>query len=529
MTSLGSCLHLQWHTRCWRNNCQSKLWTRFSRSVSFTQKAEASRRYQRTLDRVTQRFLTDFLRTYCFSRSLKNNSSDPEETSEDPTAKRSYLWNHRQMYQQTPSTNINNQCHNSSETERRWEDLLHTNGRYQSLDGLGQRFFDFSVMSYNILSQKLLYDNAHLYKHCSLPILKWNYRLRNIMKEIQRHNADILCLQEVQEDHYETQVKPSLESLGYHCEYKKRTGNKVDGCAVVFKQASFSLVSCHPVEYFKRDIPLLDRDNVGLVLLLKPKLEKGITNHLCVANTHLLYNPRRGDIKLTQLGLLLAEISHVSKQSDGSTCPVVLCGDFNAVPWSPLYRFIRERKLEYHGIPVGKVSGQDEKRKGQRILSVPLWPQCLGISQQCQYEDPSPSSIRSGEGSRINKSCIEHSLNLTSAYSHHSSKRGRPEITTCHSKRAMTVDYIFYSPTSRDTSLNSVKGSLVENRPSLCHLLIFPGFRPWCLLLSRTSWHCCKTLIRQVLLHIGGNTSKSLFSSSSLYLLDIKAASAPCS
>ncbi|KAG5276528.1 hypothetical protein AALO_G00106710 [Alosa alosa] len=84
----------------------------------------------------------------------------------------------------------------------------------------------------------------------------------------------ILCLQEVQEDHYETQVKPSLESLGYHCEYKKRTGNKVDGCAVVFKQASFSLVSCHPVEYFKRDIPLLDRDNVGLVLLLKPKLEK---------------------------------------------------------------------------------------------------------------------------------------------------------------------------------------------------------------------------------------------------------------
>ncbi|KAG5276526.1 hypothetical protein AALO_G00106690 [Alosa alosa] len=69
-------------------------------------------------------------------------------------------------------------------------------------------------------------------------------------------------------------------------------------------------------------------------------------------------------------------------------------------------------------------------------------------------------SIRSGEGSRINKSCIEHSLNLTSAYSHHSSKRGRPEITTCHSKRAMTVDYIFYSPTSRDTSLNSESDGL---------------------------------------------------------------------
>ncbi|XP_062407363.1 protein angel homolog 2 isoform X2 [Sardina pilchardus] len=436
MTSLGSSVHLQRHTGCWRNSCQSKFWTRFSCSTAFTQKAVA---YQRSVkDRITQRFRTDFARSYW---TLKNNYSDLEETSGHSPAKRSYLLNHRQMYQQTPSTNIN-------KIERRWEDLFHTNGRYQSLDGLGQRFFDFSVMSYNILSQKLLHDNAHLYKHCSLPILKWNYRLRNMMKEIQRHNADILCLQEVQEDHYETQVKPSLESLGYHCEYKKRTGNKVDGCAVVFKQASFSLVSCHPVEYFKPDIPLLDRDNVGLVLLLKPKLEKGISNHLCVANTHLLYNPRRGDIKLTQLGLLLAEISHVSKQADGSTCPVILCGDFNAVPWSPLYRFIRERKLEYHGIPVGKVSGQDEKRKGQRILNVPLWPQCLGISQQCQYEDPSTSAIRSDEGSKINRSSIEHSLNLSSAYSHHSSKRGRPEITTCHSRRAMTVDYIFYSPTS---------------------------------------------------------------------------------
>ena len=144
-------------------------------------------------------------------------------------------------------------------------------------------------------------------------------------------------------------------SLGYHCEYKKRTGKKPDGCAVVFKQDSFSLVSCHPVEYFKPGIPLLDRDNVGLVLLLQPKVEKGITNHLCVANTHLLYNPRRGDIKLAQLGLLLAEISHVAKQSDGTTCPVILCGDFNSAPWSPLYHFIRESKLEYHGIPMGKV------------------------------------------------------------------------------------------------------------------------------------------------------------------------------
>lgn len=142
---------------------------------------------------------------------------------------------------------------------------------------------------------------------------------------------------------------------GYHCEYKRRTGKKPDGCAVVFKRSRFSLLSHTPVEYFRRGIPLLDRDNVGLILLLQPVGTSSTSCRVCVANTHLLYNPRRGDIKLTQLAMLLAEIYRVARQADGETCPVLLCGDFNSVPWSPLYSFIKESKLEYVGMPIGKV------------------------------------------------------------------------------------------------------------------------------------------------------------------------------
>lgn len=142
---------------------------------------------------------------------------------------------------------------------------------------------------------------------------------------------------------------------GYHCEFKRRTGLKPDGCAVVFKRERFSLVSCHPLEYFRRGIPLLDRDNIGLVLLLRPIDCNGSFANICVANTHLLYNPRRGDIKLAQLALLMAEISQVAKLPDGGVCPLVLCGDFNSVPWSPLYQFIKESRLEYDGMPIGKV------------------------------------------------------------------------------------------------------------------------------------------------------------------------------
>lgn len=141
---------------------------------------------------------------------------------------------------------------------------------------------------------------------------------------------------------------------GYQCEYKKRTGNKPDGCAVIFKVSRLSLLSSNPVEFFRSGDALLDRDNVGLVLLLRPNgaERRGAdpSAFLCVANTHLLYNPNRGDIKLAQLAILLAEIGRLSRLPDGSANPVVLCGDFNSTPRSPLYGFLTTGRLDYRGL-----------------------------------------------------------------------------------------------------------------------------------------------------------------------------------
>ncbi|NXA13958.1 ANGE2 protein, partial [Sapayoa aenigma] len=328
--------------------------------------------------------------------------------------------------------------------------------------------FDFTVMSYNILSQNLLEDNSHLYKHCRQRLLFWTYRFPNILQEIKQLDADVLCLQEVQEDHYRAEIKSSLESLGYHCEYKMRTGRKPDGCAICFKTSKFSLISSNPVEFFRRDIPLLDRDNVGLVLLLQPRLHCKPSAAVCIANTHLLYNPRRGDIKLTQLAMLLAEIASVARQKDGSFCPIIICGDFNSVPGSPLYRFIKEGKLNYEGLAIGKVSGQEQFPRGQRILSIPIWPKKLGISQNCVYEiKQQQKEENAGEKLEVEKldktqeiviaseklsSKLQHHFKLSSVYSHYFPETGIPEVTTCHSRSAVTVDYIFYSAEKDDTT-----------------------------------------------------------------------------
>lgn len=51
--------------------------------------------------------------------------------------------------------------------------------------------FDFTVMSYNILSQDLLEDNSHLYKHCRPHVLPWDYRFPNILSDIKRLDADV--------------------------------------------------------------------------------------------------------------------------------------------------------------------------------------------------------------------------------------------------------------------------------------------------------------------------------------------------
>uniref|UniRef100_A0A8D0DYN7 Angel homolog 2 n=1 Tax=Salvator merianae TaxID=96440 RepID=A0A8D0DYN7_SALMN len=322
--------------------------------------------------------------------------------------------------------------------------------------------FDFTVMSYNILSQDLLEDNSHLYKHCQQHVLTWNYRFPNILADIKRLDADILCLQEVQEDQYRIEIKPRLEDLGYHCEYKMRTGRKPDGCAICFKTSKFNLLSSNPVEFFRHNIPLLDRDNVGLVSLLQPRFCCKPNAAICVANTHLLYNPRRGDIKLTQLAILLAEITNVAIKEDGRFCPLVICGDFNSVPHSPLYNFLREGKLNYEGLAIGKVSGQEQSPRGNRILTIPIWPQSLGISQDCMYEEQQKQLEKERESKGTKETCLEnseeiivvskrlpsdlhHSFQLSSVYSHYLLDSGDPEVTTCHSRSAVTVDYIFYS------------------------------------------------------------------------------------
>ena len=54
--------------------------------------------------------------------------------------------------------------------------------------------FNFSVLSYNILSDDLLWENTALYRDCPGWTLQWNYRKENLLKELESYNADVSIL-----------------------------------------------------------------------------------------------------------------------------------------------------------------------------------------------------------------------------------------------------------------------------------------------------------------------------------------------
>lgn len=64
------------------------------------------------------------------------------------------------------------------------------------------------------------------------------------------------------------------------------------------------------VEFLRPNVKLLNRDNIGLIAKFAPRFHQ--TKEFVVATTHLLYNPRRDDVRLAQMQLFFADIAGLS-------------------------------------------------------------------------------------------------------------------------------------------------------------------------------------------------------------------------
>lgn len=250
----------------------------------------------------------------------------------------------------------------------------------------------FKVFSFNILAD--MYATRRRYPYCPLWSLLWTYRRNNILRELLSSQADVLCLQEVQMEHFDSFLYPKLKEAGYEGIFKVKTRvsmsdnpKQMDGCAIFFKEDTFALMEQYGIEYneaarqhvqqqFQRQassnidpnyrtaaLKRLLKGNIALVAVLEEinplpfdKRTRGKRKRrLCVANTHIFWDPEFNDVKLWQTMVLCQELEKLvlSRQ-----LPLIICGDFNSTVQSAVYQYLRTGSLR----PDHEVFTNDEHR-----------------------------------------------------------------------------------------------------------------------------------------------------------------------
>jgi CCR4-NOT transcription complex subunit 6 len=211
-----------------------------------------------------------------------------------------------------------------------------------------------------------------MYTNCPRWGLKWNYRKMNLLNEITSYRPDIVCLQEVQSDHYENFFKPEMSKYGYDSVYKKKTsevyagGNMViDGCGTFYRRDRFSIIKKYDVEFNKAALSLSEalnatsqkkaalnrllKDNVALIVVLEAleppdpaAAAAGKRQLLCVANTHIHANSELKDVKLWQVHTLLKGLEKIAASAN---IPMLVSGDFNSIPGSAAHSLLAQGRV----------------------------------------------------------------------------------------------------------------------------------------------------------------------------------------
>ncbi|XP_033238533.1 2',5'-phosphodiesterase 12 isoform X1 [Drosophila pseudoobscura] len=232
----------------------------------------------------------------------------------------------------------------------------------------------FRVVTYNILADLYAdseYSRQTLFPYCSRQSLLTDYRKQLLIKELIGYNADLICLQEVDQKIFDVDFKNVLE-MPPHNFYGMMApkGTCTEGVSVFYRRSRYDLLGYH-VLHLGNSIPALpifeplwnkiktnkklaaricNRSTTLQICLLKVKKTD---KYLLVANTHLYFHPDADHIRLLQIGFALTYIEYLHKQSvkehnitDPQNIGLIFCGDFNSVPDCGVYKLMTEQFVD---------------------------------------------------------------------------------------------------------------------------------------------------------------------------------------
>jgi protein angel len=190
------------------------------------------------------------------------------------------------------------------------------------------------VVTYNILANSYL--NLEWYRHCDREALNWEKRKALLCQQVKNFDAQIICLQEVEQDAFD-QLEQELASRGYQGIYAKKGNDKPDGCATFIKTAAVQLKKSAVIYYQDKAKGTLHSGHLALVVYLEVA-----GGSIGIINTHLKWD-RKDRAKARHIGYQQLQELLAKVEADRATSAWVICGDFNAQPDSAIIKEIRQR------------------------------------------------------------------------------------------------------------------------------------------------------------------------------------------
>ena len=242
-----------------------------------------------------------------------------------------------------------------------------------------------------------------------------------ILRELEKQDADILTLQEVDIENYgdffarnlaHQDYKGVFQAKGRARTMSEKEAKVVDGCATFYKSSKYLLLHKHVINYSHEAINrpdmkgehdvynrVMPRDHIALVVFLE---NRHTGSRLIVVNTHLTWEVWFTDVKIIQVAIMMEQLAKKAEEyarwppstdkdkerfryanedgaevdgvkadpvpsmayESGPQIPILVCGDFNSTHDSGVYDLITQGSLSNSHQDLGKQKYGDFTRNG---------------------------------------------------------------------------------------------------------------------------------------------------------------------